>query len=990
MRTHARRGAGLTLALLMATLAAPSPSFHGFGLEAQERRVLDHDAYETWRTIGTRSISADGRWVLHTLVYEDDDGELVIRAVDADREHRIHRGAQPSFTADASRVVFMIRPHVEAMREHRREGRGQADQPRDTLGILDLSSGEITRIARVRTYSLPAEHTGWLAYHLHPGDERETDEERDAREQARNGALVLRSLAEGGETRYSHVTSFDLTDDASLLVFMDAPPGEDAVPGIRAVTPGEDAIRTVYEGEGQLRQLTVDGERGQLAFVHSTTDGENGNGDLDVLRDEDHTLFLWRDGDERARAVVGSGVGGAGQGAAGVPSGWTVSPFGNVSFSRDGTRVFFGTTPRPMAPTEWSHRLDEEVNVDVWHYQDDQLMTVQRIRANQERRRSYQAVLHLDGERVVQLASPELSSVNVSQQGEGRLAVGSDSRAYDLMGSWESPNFRDVYLVDVETGERELVNEASQANASLSPDERYLTWYEPADSAWYARDIATGEVRNLSAAIPHPVHNEQFDQTRPAGSYGSAGWTHDDGRFLVYDRYDVWAVDPTGAAEPRSLTRGEGRAAGIRFRVLRVGIDEPTFAPDETVLLSAFDARTKDAGFYRTSLAGNSAPQQLLMEARSFSNPTKAADADRLLFTQETFEEFGDLWVADLDFRGRTRVSDANPQQAEYRWGTTELVEWTSTDGHRLQGVLMKPDDFDPSREYPMVVYFYERWSDGLHNHYAPVPHRSRISFPMYTSHDYLVFIPDIVYRWGYPGESSLNAVVPGVLHLLDQGFVDRDRIALQGHSWGGYQIAFMVTRTQDLFVAGAAGAPVANMTSAYGGIRWQTGLVRQFQYERTQSRLGASLWDAPMRYIENSPLFWVDKIETPLLIMHNDEDGAVPWEQGIELFTAMRRLGKPAWLINYNGEPHWPTTFANRRDWNIRMKQFFDHFLKDAPPPAWMVEGIPAVRKGETLGYQLIQGVTAVDADHQQGPQDDGRQDHRDDRRDDPRDGGR
>jgi dipeptidyl aminopeptidase/acylaminoacyl peptidase len=217
-----------------------------------------------------------------------------------------------------------------------------------------------------------------------------------------------------------------------------------------------------------------------------------------------------------------------------------------------------------------------------------------------------------------------------------------------------------------------------------------------------------------------------------------------------------------------------------------------------------------------------------------------------------------------------------------------------------------------------------------------------------------VVFVPDVVYRIGYPGQSALDCVVPGVLELIRRGFVDPERVGVQGHSWGGYQIAYMVTRT-NVFHAAAAGALVANMTSAYGGIRWESGMSRMFQYERTQSRIGQTLWEAPMRYLENSPLFWADRIETPMLMMANDNDGAVPWYQGIEMFTALRRLGKPAWLVNYNGEPHWPLPYPKRRDWNIRMQQFFDHYLMGAPAPEWLAKGVPATAKGRTLGLELV-----------------------------------
>ena len=308
----------------------------------------------------------------------------------------------------------------------------------------------------------------------------------------------------------------------------------------------------------------------------------------------------------------------------------------------------------------------------------------------------------------------------------------------------------------------------------------------------------------------------------------------------------------------------------------------------------------------------------------------------------------------DLDFGDAREISDANPQQSEYVWAIAELARWRSLDGEELQGLVHKPEDFDPARKYPMIVYFYERNSDNLHEHYPPLPHRSVIRPTFYASRGYVVFIPDLVYTVGYPGESALDYVLPGVLSILDRGFIDPARIGVQGHSWGGYQIAYLVTRT-NIFRAAAGGAPVSNMTSAYGGIRWGSGLSRMFQYERTQSRIGGSLWEMPLRYIENSPIFMADRVETPLLMMHNDHDGAVPWEQGIEMFVALRRLNKPAWLVNYNDEPHWPLPFRKRRDWNIRMQQYFDHYLMDAPPAEWMVRGVPAVDKGRDLGLELV-----------------------------------
>jgi len=252
------------------------------------------------------------------------------------------------------------------------------------------------------------------------------------------------------------------------------------------------------------------------------------------------------------------------------------------------------------------------------------------------------------------------------------------------------------------------------------------------------------------------------------------------------------------------------------------------------------------------------------------------------------------------------------------------------------------------------MVYFYERNADNLNQHSIPSPSRSTVNRTHYASNGYIVFIPDITYKTGYPGQSAYDAIVSGTSYLINQfPFVDKSKIGLQGQSWGGYQTAFLITRT-NMYAAAMAGAPVSNMTSAYGGIRWEEGVSRMFQYEHSQSRIGGTLWDKPMLYIENSPLFYAPKVETPLLMMSNDNDGAVPWYQGIEFFVALRRLNKPVWLLTYNDEPHnlKKESWGNRMDLNIRMKSFFDHYLKGAPMPEWMKVGVPAIDKGKKTGY--------------------------------------
>ena len=332
------------------------------------------------------------------------------------------------------------------------------------------------------------------------------------------------------------------------------------------------------------------------------------------------------------------------------------------------------------------------------------------------------------------------------------------------------------------------------------------------------------------------------------------------------------------------------------------------------------------------------------MAAKSITLLGKAKDADVILLTATTFSEQPDLQTTDSSFRELRKVSNANPQQAGLSWGTSELVPFRNADGVELQAALYKPENFDPKKKYPLMVYIYERLSQNVNGFVRPAPGTS-INISYFVSNGYLVVTPDIVYTTGHPGQSALKCVLPAVQSLVEKGFVDRDRIGIQGHSWGGYQIAYMLTQT-NVFKAAEAGAPVVNMIAAYDGIRWGSGLPRQFQYEKTQSRIGGTPWEFPLRFIENSPIFMVDRVTTPLLILQNDADDAVPWYQGLELFLSLRRLGKEVYLFNYNGEPHGLRKRAAQKDYAVRMQQYFDHFLKGAPAPEWMTKGIPYLER--------------------------------------------
>ena len=931
-------------------------------LSAQEKRALEHSDYDIWNRIQSQQTSADGGWLAYRLVPGDGDGVLNIRALGGGGLLTVDRGGAPVFTPGSGFVVALISPMDAAMKDAKKEKVKAADQPKDTLVVVELGdlSGTLFKAEKVKSFKVPEDGTAWVAYLLEDSadeaDEPEEDEaeaeaevEEEEGEEAEEAprtddgtTMVVRDLESGAERRLEHVVSYEFSEDGSVLYY--AASGEDGeADGVFRVSPSGNA-ETVSAGEGRYLKLTVS-EHGTVAFLTDRDDRDSEAPDFALYTAE-------RSGDAEVRAAVNS---------PGLPTDWAPSEHGDVSFSESGGRVFFGTAMAPQPEPEDETPEDERVSVDIWNWKDPYLQPMQLLQAEGERNRSYQAMVDLTTGAVVQLADETVPTVSVSQDGDGDLALGTSDLPYRQLISWDG-RYNDLYSVDVASGAKHMVGKMVRGRASLSPDGRYTYWFDGFERAWFAVDMQSFETMNLTGGMDVPFHDALDDHPDALRSYGSAGWTEGDQAFVVYDEHDIWMIDPTNREAPRNVTEGVGQASDVRFRYVRLDSDLDYVPTGDDVLLSAFHLITKEAGYYEDRFDRRSEPTRLVWDDVLFGSLRKAEDADRLLFTKQTFQDFPDLWVADGDFGGMEQVTDANPQQAEYSWGTAELVEWTSNDGIPLQGILYKPEDFDPTQEYPMMVYFYERNSNGLHRHVVPSAGGSSINYSFYVSRGYLLFVPDIPYRIGYPGESALDAVIPGILEVVGEGFVDRDHIGVQGHSWGGYQIAYMITRT-DLFAAAEAGAPVSNMVSAYGGIRWGSGMSRAFQYERTQTRIGGSLWETPLRYIENSPIFTADKIATPLLMMHNDQDTAVPWYQGIELFVALRRLGQPVWMLNYNGEPHGLRKPQNQKDWAVRMQQFFDHYLKDDPAPVWMEEGVPAILKGKTLGLGTKKVISEQEA---------------------------
>ncbi|MBB2487277.1 S9 family peptidase [Mitsuaria sp. WAJ17] len=985
---------------------AEEPRAEGTALTAQSvtaaaPRPIAHSDYAQWRSIQGSALSRDGRFAAYALVGQESDGELVVRRLADGQQWRVPRGLQPQFSADSRFLAFAQAPTRAAQDQARKDKKKGEDAPKPGAGWMDLSSGRFETVDRVRRFAFAEDGGQRLALWLEPpvkADKKaasgpaKADVDNEGIDQTapnENGffgashasaeagkkkeagsALLLVNPADGQRQRLEDVSSFTWSRDGRWLAYAVSTPTAKDSKDTKPAAPSRDGVhllpgdggepRMLLGGAGVYKQLQFDEAGQQLAFVSNRdhlsrqaaekaaekTVSDSKEGAKDSKDEPPATpfkLYLWQAAGEVSAVEL------LAAGSLGLREGFAPSEHASLRFSKDGQRLFLGTAPLPK---EAAKDAPEPLKVDLWHWKDPELQSMQKVRAEKEKLRSYRAVIHLAAPavpRFVQLATPELPEVLVNDNAD--VALGFNERPYRALQSWDTL-YRDAYSVSLQDGSTRLLARKLRGMPQLSPGGRYVTAFLPDLKQWMAWRTRDGSERPLTAAIKgEHFENVERDVVEPADAYGQVGWMSEDRAVVLNAQYHLWSVDPE-SLQARRLTAGVGQDR-VQLRLQRVDEDgadreERHLKPLPTgpwILLGTAE-QDKSTAFYRLDPASPAAAERLLHRPQLLGGLVKARNAEVWLHTAQDFRTFPDLWLSQGPLGQAQRISDANPQQAGLRWGTQEIVGYTSAKGQKLRALLAKPEDFDPKRKYPLMVYIYEKMTDALHRYVPPAPGQN-INVSRYVSKGYLVLRPDIVYSIGHPGQSAMDTVIPAIQQLVKQGFVDEKRIGIQGHSWGAYQINYLLTRTS-MFRAAEAGASMANMVSGYGGIRWGTGKSRAFQYEQQQSRIGATPWQRPELYVENSPIFRIDRITTPYLTVHNDEDDAVPYYQAIEFFTALRRLGKEAYWFNYNGEKHGLRDREALKHFTVHMGEFFDHYLLNEARPAWMDQPVPYLERGK------------------------------------------
>ncbi|MBK9241212.1 MAG: S9 family peptidase [Acidobacteria bacterium] len=937
------------------------------------KRAMSLDDILSFRAMSTASLSPDGKWFAYRVAPLEGNSEVIVRSTSGAQEWKFPagEGAGPmSFSDDSmwfATSTSLTRQEAEAARRARR--------PIQTSAlIVNLSNGEKVSVPKVRRFAFNGETGGWIAMHRYgpdaaagagaapagrgAGPAPAADAPRDTR--PRGTDMILRELKTGTELNVGNVFEFGFNKSGKYLAL-----------NIDAADQAGNGLQIRDMSAGTITSLETD-----KAFYERMAWTQEGDA-ISMLKGTDDRAYR-----ERLFSVMGfTGFG------SGAPKKVVYDPKQDKTFpaemSISGNRaptwtenrdaLIFGIAeltkvPRPAgrgnaAPAEGADAAepgargagpaatpdpDARPNLVVWHYKDPRLQSAQRVQENQDRSFNYVTMYRPGENKMIRIADDEVPDIQIT--GRGQWAIGTSDAAYELMANLNGQSFRDVYAIDTKTGRKTVVKKNLRWTNTASPDTTKYLYYE--NKHFHVFDVATGATRNITEKVPTSFINIEDDHNIIDPPTQAMGWTSDNQYILISDRWDIWKV-PVAANEAavnltvngkRDSIRYQGRVPGIYQNERGIDLSKPQY-------FSVMGEWTKRAG-YGILEPGKTGLKMLLWEDASITGLQKAEKGDTWLYRKETPTVAPQVYVTDATLTAGRKIVDMAPAAESLAWSAgAQLIEFKNDKGERLQASLYLPANYEKGKSYPTIVYIYERLTQG-HNQYGR-PTTNGFSRQAYTSNGYAVLQPDIKYYINDPGMSAAWTLPAAVKAAVATGVVDPKRVGLHGHSWGGYQTAFTITQS-DVFAAAIAGAPLTNMISMYSIIYKNSGGTNGSIFESSQGRFTTGPWANWEAYTRNSPVYHAAKVKTPLVILHNDQDGAVDFTQGVEYFNTLRRLDKPVVMLEYPGENHGLARPANMQDYTVRMKEFFDHHLKGAPAPDWWKDGVPRLKMQENLDQRL------------------------------------
>lgn len=900
---------------------------------AQQKKQLTKDDYGKWQTMGSGDLSPNGNWVAYQIMVQEDNDTLFVVNRTGNQVHKLAFAGNSEFSKDNKWIAYRIGlPFKEAEKL-----RDQNKPIEYKMGLLNLESGKQEIISNVNRFEF-SRNGQFLAAYLAPPKENKD----------KGSVLLLKNLADSTTRTIGNVTEYGFNKKSDLLAYI-VESANTAGNSVELFNLKTYTLSVIASDTLRFSKLTWQKEGEGLSFLKAFK--------KDGYEEENAIVYSYTNLNRIPLPVLKAFDPGS---AKGFPAGKRIHTGTSPRLSDDMSAVFFGIkdwtvkakkddkkpadngktktdstqTGAAVAAKTASKPDEKPAAVDVWHWKDPEVQPRQKITYGADKESSLLSVWNTDNNSFYQLATAE---------SPGALLTGNQQYAIIATDKKYKPSFKEDYsdysLVNTKTGVAKLLYTQMLngffTGPKSSPDGKYLYYFK--DKNWWIYQIATGRNINITEQIKTDFWNTRDDHPATKPPFGMGGWIKGDKEILLYDEYNVYGVQPDGKGF-RKYTAGEKEE--IMFRVTRVEFEDPFLDDTKPIYLSAYGDKSKKFGYYKLEKGKT---DQLVFDNLMVSRLVKAKDANTFSYVKQDYDLSPELYVTDY-FMGEKKAAVTNPQQQNYYWGKSKLISFTNKLGKKMQGALYYPADYQPGKQYPMIVYIYEILSNGVHNYIAPGTRRA-YNTTNYTTNGYFIFQPDIVYETNEPGMGAANCVIPAVEEVLKTGMIDANKVGIMGHSWGAYQTAFLVTQT-DLFKAACAGAPLTDLISMSLSIYWNSGTPDQKIFETSQGRFDGPWYERTDAHIRNSPMFNASKIKAPLLVAFGDKDGAVDWHQGIEMYGTMRRMEKPHVMLVYADENHGLAKKENQIDYQQRQREWFDHYLLGKPAPKWITEGVSYLEK--------------------------------------------
>lgn len=843
-----------------------------------------------------------------------------------------------AFSHDSTFVAYMESPKDKATKAAKK-----SDKPlKNKVVLLNLESGEKTIFESAQGFSFSGENPKALAIR------RMKPKGRAKGEKGWEGTdLLIHDLDTGTAISLGNVKSFSFNKPGNLLAMTIDAEGKFGN-GLQLFHVDDARIESLDNDEAIYGSMAWTREGDAIALLKAKKD--------DDFENARHSLLAFSGvGSTDQKKIVLDPVDDPA-----VPDDMTISPKRRPEWNDARTAIFFGIheleekedkdkekendksesdekdsdSDEAEEESDADDDDDETAGLVIWHWNDPRLQSMQQKQESRDKNHFDLCIYLVDTTKTIRLGDEEIPKVSVDRP--FKFAIGKNDEAYERMGNLTGLDYSDVYTINLETGKRKLVLEKEEHVFDVSPNGVDLLYYRD-EGHFYVYSMVEGTHTNVTKNVDASFVNTEDDHNVTNPPRRPIGWTTEGDHVLLSDGWDMWKVSVDGSGAENLTVNGTSEQ--IRYS------NPHQFDPDvegidfsQPVYISAYGEWTKKAGYARI-VPGTAGVEMLIWEDASFRSLKKLKDHDVYSYSRSTWKDSTNYLVAGPDLEAARQVPDSNKQQQDFKWSDgVQLVEYTNEQGVKLQGALRLPADYIEGKKYPTIVQMYEKLSQNANRYDAP--RTGGFSGSLYTSNGYAVFHPDIIFQVNDPGMSSLDCILAGLDATIETGVVDPERVGLHGHSWGGYQTAFLITQT-DRFKAAVAGAALTNMISMYSSIYWNSGSANQPIFQSSQGRFKGGYWDNLEAYTRNSPVYHADQVTTPLILLHNDQDGAVDWNQGIEYFNTLRRLGKPVVLLQYTGENHGVRKPENRKDYSYRMFDFFNHYLKGEEAPKWWVHGI-------------------------------------------------